>query len=40
MVTYKKKIIDMIENINDLDVLIYLFHFIKGKIKINDNISK
>lgn len=30
---YKKKIIEIIENINDVNILMYLFHFIKGKIK-------
>lgn len=30
---YKKKIIEIIENIDDVNILMYLFHFIKGKIK-------
>ena len=30
---YKKKIIEIIENIDDVNILMYLLHFIKGKVK-------
>jgi hypothetical protein len=30
---YRKKIIEIIEKIDRVDLLIYLYHFIKGKTK-------
>ena len=30
---YKQKIIEIIKNINDINVLEYLYFFIKGKLK-------
>ena len=33
MEEYKKKIIELVEKIDRLDMLIYLYTFIKGKVK-------
>ena len=37
---YKKQIIEIIENIDRVDLLIYLYHFVKGKSGVSSSINK